>query len=78
MISKYSDGVIAKIYIRFDEFSTEIIQRDSDSFAKLNGVDALGRIELDTMMSKSSAIVVKCTQFSIMLARACITHKTQT
>ena len=54
-----------------------MIKKDSDKFAKVNGVVPLERIELDIMLSKSLTIFVKCTQFSIMLAWACTIPKVQ-
>ena len=53
-----------------------MIKRDSDNFAKVNGVVPLKRIELDIMLSKSSTIFAKHTQFPIMLAWACTIQTT--
>ena len=43
----------------------------------MNGVVPLKRIELDIMLSKSSNILVKRTQYPIMLALTCTIHKVQ-
>ena len=63
---QYSEGTITKIYVIFDDFSAGI--RDSDNCPKVNSVVPLERIELDIKLSKSSTIVVKRTQFLLMLA----------
>ena len=60
---QYSEGTITKIYV---SICVGII--DSDNCPKVNSVVPLERIELDIKLSKSSTIVVKRTQFLIMLA----------
>ena len=56
---QYSQGTITKIYVKFDDLNAEMIKRDSDSFAEVNGVVPLERIELGIMLSKSSTIFVQ-------------------
>ena len=53
-----------------------MIKRDSDNFVKVNGFVPLKGIELHTMLSKSSTIFAKRSQFP-MLAWACTIHKVQ-
>ena len=60
---QYSEGTITKIYV-----SICVGIRDSDNCPKVNSVVPLERIELDIKLSKSSTIVVKRTQFLLMLA----------
>ena len=74
---QYSEGTITKIYVKFDDVNAGMIKRDSNNFAKVNGVVPFERIELDIMLSKSSTIFVKRTQFPIILAWACTIHKVQ-
>ena len=51
---QYSEGTITKMYVKFDDLSDGMIKRDSDTFAKVNGIVPLERIKLDIMLSKSS------------------------
>ena len=72
---QYSEGTITKAYIKFDDFNAVISNRDSDNSAKVNGVVPLEKIELDIILSKSSTVFVKRTQFLAKLAWACVIHK---
>ena len=67
---QYSECTITKIYVKFDDVNPGMIKKNEDNFSKVNGVVPLERIVLDIMLSKSSTITAKRTQFSIMLAWA--------
>ena len=40
---RYSEGTITKKYVKFDDVNAEMIKKDSDNFAKVNGVVPLER-----------------------------------
>ena len=70
MISNTQNALSQKIYVKFDDVNVGMIKKDEDNFAKVNGVVPLERIVLNIMLSKSSTLTAKRTQFSIMLAWA--------
>ena len=76
-ISKHFDGEVTKIYIKFDDAGAGQKKVNKDTFAEQHSWVPVEKFEADIKLKANSYVVIKRTQFPIMLAWTCTVHKMQ-
>ena len=73
-ICKNLNGKVTKIYIKFDDAGAGRKKINKDTFSKQHSWVPVEKFETDKLKA-NSYVVIKRTQFPIMLAWACTVHK---
>ena len=71
------NGEVTKIYIKFDDAGAGQKKINRDTFGKQHSWVPVEKFEADIKLKANSYVVIKRTQFPIMLAWACTVHKVQ-
>ena len=74
-ICKNLNGKVTKIYIKFDDAGAGQKKINRDTFGKQHSWVPVEKFEADIKLKANSYVVIKRTQFPIMLAWACTVHK---
>ena len=77
-ISKNLNGEVTKIYIKFDDANDAGPKKiNKHTFAKQHSWVPVETFEAAIKLKANSCVVIKRTQFPIMLAWTCTVHKVQ-